>query len=341
MTLLILGAFLSVQLWGETPPEPEYPYPKQTPKTSQSVKDLEQPERTDPHGTYYYSTDSVNQDTDFAEGIEKPKKVGRDGTYYYGPLKEDEQPAKNLKGTEQPTKEDKKGAYYYDEKTASKPNRDKLIGEQPTKMEEDGTFFYDEVQQLATRRAALRFGALTAPNISADVDNGLDFEKVYSSDPMFGFMMEFDWLITDDSYVKVATGLTVASGIGQFVNDSELTPRETFQFYLMPNMASYGYRLRVSEDPLFVPYIEGGAGYFTFVESLMEEGRYSFGGALVVGATAGLQISITKHSRDPALFAEYGIKQMWLDIQIRQLIGLDERKDFTSQMFNAGLVVGF
>lgn len=328
----------------EEPPEPEYPYPKKR-QSSPLREQVEQPVKVDSSGTYYYSNEKAQAKKvdQGISGVEAPTRVDPDGTYYYGDSNPQQKPEPNISGTEQPIKQDSEGSYYYDPKKTIPVDREKILGEKPTSISKDGAFYYDDDLEASTKAFAFRLGMMSPPQIKSATTGGLDFEGIYSDKRLFNLALEYDWILTNSLYLKVGTGVAVAQGKGQFasVENSNLTPRETFQVYIFPNLVSLGYRFAFSEQPLLTPYIEGGAGYFAFMESRSDGESSKFGGAPVVAASGGLLISITKYSRDPELSNSYGIKQMWVDLQFKQIIGLDERKDFTSNNITVGFAFGF
>jgi len=330
--------------WGEEPPEPEYPYPKKS-QSSSLREQVEQPLKIDSNGTYYYSNEKVSAKKmdQGVSGVEAPTRVDPDGTYYYGDSDSQKKSESNIPGAEQPIEQDAEGSYYYDPKKAKPIDREKILGEKPTSIKEDGTFYYDGDFETSTKAFTFRLGMMSPPQIKPATPNGLGYEEIYSKNSLFNLALEYDWLLMDSLYLKVGSGVGVAQGKGQFASaqNSDLTPRETFQFYIFPNLASLGYLFAFSQEPLLTPYLEAGAGYFTFMESRSDGKSSKFGGAPVLAASAGVLISLTKYSRNPELSHSYGIKQMWLDLQFKQIIGLDERKDFTSNNITVGFAFGF
>ncbi len=52
-------------------------------------------------------------------------------------------------------------------------------------------------------------------------------------------------------------------------------------------------------------------------------------------------ISLTKLVGDTNLRSDYGVTQSWFDLQYKQIVGLDSRKDFSSNMITGGFALGF
>ncbi|MCJ8275822.1 MAG: hypothetical protein HRT44_11585 [Bdellovibrionales bacterium] len=90
-----------------------------------------------------------------------------------------------------------------------------------------------------------------------------------------------------------------------------------------------------------VPYIEPGVGYYTFWERRTDGESNSFGGAPVLSAAGGLLISLNSLTSGTELSGDYGATDLWLDLQYRQVFGLDSRKDFSSNMITGGFGIGF
>ena len=116
-----------------------------------------------------------------------------------------------------------------------------------------------------------------------------------------------------------------------------------FLFIVFPNTASLNYKMRFSDTQLFIPYVEGGLGYFSFIEYRDDGERTRFGGAGIVSGAAGLLFSLTAIDQVAAggIYDDYGVKHLWLDLQFRRIEGLNKKKDFSSNMITAGFGFAF
>lgn len=299
--------------------------------------------RKDHAGAYYYGTDKKDKKKKTIKGVQQPYKVDSDGVYYYGD--ESSQKAKAIDGVEQPIDKDSSGGYYYSRK--KKPKKPKnTYGEQPSRVNADGSYFYDAEEQEANNNFALRFGMFAPPQLKAG--NDTTYEDVYGNNSSFILALEYDWKLSSNLYVKFSSGFTSAQGSGRFANGnaSGSAPRETFQFFVFPNTFTGVYKIPISD--YITPYIEAGPGYFTFIESRSDGSIFEFdgektkfGGALVAAAAGGLLISITKFSSGNTFLSDYGASQAWVDLQFKQIFGLDSRKDFTSNIITGGIAIGF
>ncbi len=328
--------------FAEEEPAAEYPYPQRT--LAEDTLNLEQPVRKGKRGEYYYDTSQEKKKKQPYQGIEKPYRVGSDGTYYYdtGDTKKDDD-INAYDGVEKPIDRDSRGGYYYKRKKKNRESRARY-GPKPAKIETDGTYVYDVDPGKTRNIFYLRGGALGSPKITAS--SGATFDDVYGSSSNFVLALEYDWLIAENLFLKLGSGFTTTEGKGQFENGRPTI--ETFQFYIFPNTLTLSYKLQIADIQYLTPYVEAGPGYFSFIEHRSDGDFFAFkgettkfGGAFVGTATAGLLISLSKFSNGTSLMTDYGATQSWIDIQYKQVFGLDDRKDFSSNMITGGFAIGF
>ena len=196
-------------------------------------------------------------------------------------------------------------------------------------------------------------GVYGPPNIQP-TEGGRDYQDVYSDKKQFVFRFEYDWklfkynqkLFKSDQnlfhsfFIKFGSGFTQADGQGRFRGELQgLKPREKFRFFIFPTTVSLSYKLDFSSR--LSPYVDGGMGYFGFLETRSDQKKINYGGAFVSSLSYGLLISLLNFQNQLTVFSEYGISQSWLNLQYRKINGLNERKDFTSDMITAGFTFGF
>lgn len=340
LTLLCgIGLLLSALAHSEdAAPEPEFPYPK---TTTQKIN-IEAPEKVDRQGGFYYKTDKPKNKPKSIQGVEQPKGVDEDGTYYYDT--EIKKETATMEGVEKPIETDDEGGYYYakPKKESKKEKLNKVIGEKPANIEADGTYVYNMNVDKANNMVSLKIGMYGPPKISAATENARGYNDVYTSSPSLIFNLDYDWKLYDNISLKFTTGVMTVQGKGQFVDTGNtIEPREKFQLFVFPNTVSFSYQMQIWNVQWITPYVDGGAGYFTFAEIRSDGQKTKLGGAPVLAAAAGLLFSVNKFQDGSSLQNDYGISQSWIDLQFKQILGLDSRKDFTSQMITLGFAVGF
>jgi hypothetical protein len=322
---------MDAELKDEAPPPAEYPYPgakdeefKKPPPTAATAEeirraDVERPVKIDPDdGTYIYSTKT-----------EAPKTV--------------------RPGAEAPRRATKSGEFIYKNNVDENRNyKVKNSNEQPVSITADGQFRYKTETTPENRSASIHLGYFV-PSLLKNPVTESKFKDLYKGNDMPTLLGDYEWRLSSGFGrlgIKGATGIFSASGTGEFktkgnrrAND---VPSEKFTFLLFPNQLTAIYKFQYADEQLLVPYVEGGAGYFTFVEA-RDDGDFKFGGAGVTVAAVGANILLDRLDRNSVrqLDLEYGINHVWLNLEYRMILGLNENFDFTSDMASVGLLMDF
>jgi hypothetical protein len=220
---------------------------------------------------------------------------------------------------------------------------------QPIKKLSTGEYFYGFKSSPTDAAASVRFGFFTPPDITNPLNNTV-WEDIYTDNNIPTLFIDYEWLATRRFGAlgfKVASGLFMGTGTGQFVNNSgDRANREAFEkytFIMFPNLASLIYRFQYSDTQPIVPYVEGGGGYFTFAEIRDDGSSPKFGGAPVGMAAGG--VAFLMDWLDPQSIREldndWGVNHVWLTAEYRLIQGLHDKYDFTSGIINAGIKMEF
>ena len=304
---------------------------------------LSNPISTQRDGTYNYGSGPKPKLPQPSKEIPQPEKVDEQGAYYYGPWEEGSEKQILPPGRERPKSQDSDGTYHYSQGEKSKDLSKGLFFPQDVeKVLEDGAYVYKVSQQFTTQRLSLGLGPFGPIDLKGS--NG-SFEEFYPSNSPWMFLIQYEWQLfhsLGDFFLKVGTGLAFTQGRGQFTQgiQGEVQPRGVLQFFLFPNTVGLSYKMQWDSQQLLTPYLDGGVGYWTFLESGLEGGS-QFGGGIVIVASGGLLIRLS-----PSLWGSYEdrgglLSNFWLDVQFRQTLGLNPRKNFTGQQIVAGFSIGF
>jgi hypothetical protein len=226
----------------------------------------------------------------------------------------------------------------------------------PESINDEGDYFYKpekpsdalyyKVDDLPPIKGAfyLRFGTIGPYDITGD--SGSNFQQMYSSDSSFVIVAEYERYLghlLGKWTLKLGTGVTSEEGNGRFVSNTSIVPLEKFNFVIFPNTALLNYKFKFSDTQILTPYLEGGAGYFTFVEYRNDGDKTTFGGAGVLAFSGGMLISMNLLDRNAAsiMYEDYGVNHLWFDLQFRRYQGLDNKKDFSSNMITGGFGFAF
>lgn len=316
----------------EAPPKPEYPYPgaeepdaiKPAPEIADiapvPAADVERPIKISEEGEFFYNTKIRKPAFSGRTEVAKPDSTNSEGEFFYPPGGDDH----------------------------------KYIGEngreKPVEIRKSGDFIYMTETSPQSASASIRFGVFGNPKITNPV-TGLRFEEIYTKNELPILMGDYEWRLTSSVGrlgLKFTSGLFSASGAGQFVVQDgsrrpDDIPEERFTFLMFPNQLTAVYKFQYADNQLVVPYVEGGGGYFTFVE-LRDDGKSTkFGGSLVTVAAGGVNFLLdwidTKSIRQ--LDNDYGVNHVWLTLEMRVIVGLNKDVDFTSSLINGGFTMDF
>jgi hypothetical protein len=322
----------------EAAPAPEYPYPdadepgtararvSQAPASPQvelpqhPLPTTERPVRIDEDGQYFYDTKDVSGKGTTPPGVEAPAKVETSGQYKYH--------------------QDNKNATF-----SGRPGVEKPVSTTPS-----GEFDYAVEKTISNRSFSFRGGPYNPPGLK-NSDTGETFQDIYPTKNIPMFLFDYEWKISKKNGelgLKLASGFFTTQGHGVFLykvadRRPDDVPIEMYSFLLFPNTASAVYKFKYKEDQAFVPWVEGGAGFFTFAELRNDGVTPKSGGAAVLVAAGGVDFLLDKV--DPKglrqLDLDWGVSHTWFTVEYRQYIGLNAKYDFTSGIINGGFLVDF
>ena len=277
----------------------------------------------------------------------RPVAIDEEGNYFYPPTPQP--PPRPPPGVEAPQKVDENQNYVYNNPPPAPTFSSRKGVEAPIEIDPSGEFRYSTPPPKSMNRSAsFRIGAMTPPTITNPKD-GVTYATVYGSSPMPTILGSYEWPLTKkigQVGIRLSSGITVSSGNGRFVNQQKygnLLADERFTFISFPNQLTMIYKFQYSDTQSFVPFIEGGAGAFTFTE-LRDDGLPpKFGAAPTLVGAGGFNFLLDKY--DPhgmrQLALDYGIGHAWLMIEFRQYIGLSSNYNYTSSMADLGVIIDF
>ncbi|RYZ76412.1 MAG: hypothetical protein EOP05_05110 [Proteobacteria bacterium] len=266
---------------------------------------------------------------------QRPIKVNDEtGDYYYGT--DDTSAAKQ---------------YEVSDKPATFSGREGV--EKPATTKANGEFNY--VTEASPRNAAFSFrvGMFQPPEIinGSTEPSATDFATIYTKDQLPVIFGDYEKILTTKVGrlgLKFGSGIFLAQGKGVFKTvdpgrRQDDMPEEQYTFFMLPNQLTAVYRFQYSDTQPIVPFVEGGGGFFTFMEIRDDDSSPRFGGAGVLAGAGGLNFLMDWI--DPKairrLDNEYGINHVWLTTEFRYVKGLNKKYDFTSAVANVGVMMEF
>lgn len=314
----------------EPPPPAEFPYPGAIDKTLQAAPEPQMP------------------GVSFA--AERPKRIDEEtGMYYYDTASE---PATFSGRGDMPAPKTttKTGEFIYDKTPAPTSYRGQAGREEPLEMRDTGEYYYKVETSPERGSFSFRLGFIAAPTLQ-NAETGTRFDQIYEAKTSPIVLFDYESKLTGRFGrlgLKLGSGIYTAHGVGQFRNTtiarrSDDVPEERYTFLMFPNSLTGVYRFQYSDKQVFVPFVEGGIGYFGFTELRDDNVTPKIGGAAVSIAAAGANLSLDWLDRRAirSLDNEWGVNHVWLTTEFRVLVGLNKTYDFTSNVFNAGVLLEF
>ena len=223
-------------------------------------------------------------------------------------------------------------------KTPSELTREKGV----QRITKEGEFIYGLPQPHSDHAATFRVGTFSPANLQ-NHDTGIPFSEIYGSGGTALFL-DYQWFLTKrfgTLAFKVGSGLVMAQGHGIFVPEAIQIPRpngnvaqELYTFALFPNTAALIYRFKYYDKQFIVPYIEGGADYYTFAEIRDDGITPKIGGSALAHGAAGIAFMLDGLSPKSMLDLDrdYGISHVYLTAEYRLTQSLEpENLDFSAQ----------
>jgi hypothetical protein len=208
----------------------------------------------------------------------------------------------------------------------------------------DGYYVYGGEDSEKEGSASIRVAQMEAlplknPNVN------VSFEDIYGSQPISIVLIDYDWLNFrkfGQWVLSIGTGFGQVEGPGRFVSDGA-EANERYTFYILLNHISFTYRFQYSDHPWFVPYFSGGGVPALLAERRDDNKRNKSKFVTAAQASGGVRINIGKLDTygSASMDAEYGINNMWLDVEVRRIQSFDSKIDISSNLINAGLGFDF
>lgn len=283
--------------------------------------------------------------------LERPVKIDEDtGDYQYS--REVVKPTPLSRGGDRtPESTTESGQYEFSTDVKSPTFSQRAGVEAPQQISTTGEFRYSTEHSDVSATAAFRVGFFGPPALKND-KTGTTFQDIYTRDQLPVLFADYEWPLSKKLGhigIKFGSGLFLAQGKGVFVKPDYANrrpddiPTEQYTFFMFPNQLTAQYRFQYSENQAIVPYVEGGAGYFTFVEFRDDSSSPKIGGSLQTVFAGGVNFLMDWLDPDAVmrLDQDYGINHVYLTTEFRQILSVNKAYDFTSSVINAGFLLQF
>lgn len=207
----------------------------------------------------------------------------------------------------------------------------------------DGSYLYTIEESELEGSASIRVASM--PPLPLVNKLGVSYEDVYGNASVTLALLDYDWLSFKSLghwVLSVGTGLGTVNGPGRFIDDFT-EAREIYSLYVILNHITFVYRFQFSKKPWFVPYVSLGAVPAILFERRDDDKRNKIAFSPSVHGSGGVRFNLGRLDTygGGQLDAEYGINNMWLDVEFRRLQSFSEEIDISSNLFNVGLGFDF
>lgn len=208
----------------------------------------------------------------------------------------------------------------------------------------DGSYVYSGEDSEKEGSASLRVAQMPPLPLENET-TGITFEDMYGDQPLTVVMFDYDWLNFrrfGQWILSIGTGFAQTSGPGHFVDDFS-EANEKYTLYVLLNHISFIYRFQYSDHPWFVPYVSFGGIPALLAERRDDNKRNKSKFVPAAQGSGGIRFNIGKLDTYGAanLDAEYGINNMWLDLEFRRIQSFDKKIDISNNLINMGLGFDF
>lgn len=248
---------------------------------------------------------------------------------------------------------DEEGVYHYEEDTAEGERQYsgdyKVVPKNSNYkrgllyVTSDGSYVYRGTESDIEGSVSVRFAQL--PPLPFENELGITYEMVYGTQSIGLVLMDYDWLSFKKFghwVISIGTGFGQVEGPGRFVDDGS-EAQERYTLYVLLNHISFVYRFQYSTHPWFVPYFSGGAVPAILAERRDDNERNKSKFIPAAQASGGVRFNIGGLDTygSATLDAEYGVNNMWLDVELKRVQSFDSKIDISSNLINLGLGFDF
>jgi hypothetical protein len=214
------------------------------------------------------------------------------------------------------------------------------------RIEKDGTYVYKTSESKGfSSTGSFHVGMMDSPRITAS--NGVTtFKQMYTNGPVPVLGFDFEWKalkFLGPIRAQAGFGLIMATGNGRFVQDTTNIPKEEYTFLAIPLTAGLLYRLQWKDYQAIAPFVTAGGIYYPVVEFRVDGATPNAVGTPVIYGSGGLLLNVGALDNETkfTLNTEYGIKNLWVSLEYRQIQTFSEDLDFSSGLINFGITVDY
>lgn len=214
------------------------------------------------------------------------------------------------------------------------------------RIEKDGTYVYKTSESKGfSSTGSFHIGVMDSPRIEA-ANDVTTFKKMYTEGPVPVIGFDFEWKalkFLGPIRAQAGFGVIMATGNGRFVQDTANIPKEEYTFLALPISIGGLYRLQWKDYQAIAPFVTAGGIYYPVIEFRDDGAEPNAVGTPGVYGSGGLLLNVGSLDNETkfTLNTEYGIKNLWVALEYRQIQTFSEDLDFSSGLINVGITVDY
>jgi hypothetical protein len=214
------------------------------------------------------------------------------------------------------------------------------------RINEDKSYQYKLKQVPKTYANSYSLSYVSPPSVT-NVVNGkaITYQSMYGGS-LFGLVGNYEWMPVrkfGTAGLIFETGISMAHGNGILASTPPEPALETYTILVIPLTVMAKYRFEYARHQFIVPYVEGGGTYYGLAELRSDGSQTNIAGSEAIGGGGGLAINISGNGTDSYfhLNSEFGVSDLWLNLEARAMVGLKPALDFTNDTINLGITVDY
>jgi hypothetical protein len=212
------------------------------------------------------------------------------------------------------------------------------------RIEKDGAYQYKTEIKSKTKGGSFRVGQIAPPTITG-ASGKTTYRGVYGDSSLNAVLGDYEYF-PFQKYgtlgLQLGMGYASASGNGVLADGANSKAKESFKLHIIPVSAFFVYRLEFWRRQFFVPYVSGGGTIFGLAET-RDGSKTVYAWTPAAGGGGGVLLNISRWDQRGAftMSNDYGVTDLWLNIEARYLSGLRKDLDFTTSILSVGITVDY
>lgn len=210
----------------------------------------------------------------------------------------------------------------------------------------DGSYLYRVPEKPRSRSFALKIASMVTPPGIRNSQNNTTYASIYGESSVTLALFEYEWMLAGRiglASLMLGTGFGNVRGRGVLQDSVRSQAEEVYNLYLFPLSFGGTYRMDFSHRQWLVPHVGLQATYFGVAEKREDVSALRLVGAPAWSMIGGLNLALSRaSSRLGAQFErEYGLADLWISFEARQMRGAKTNLDFTSLVYVVGMTSDF